>query len=149
MKAALANRTESAPRPRYLRFSPDELAPLIGRDRVVWDRTLPGFGLRYYASGKRCWIVFTRVKGVVTKRTNTGCGRKECLMAGSPLPFTNSPIWRNRWPKMGMRRAHNGLSPPLWTANGRPRALQQSRAVSRTSQRECPVQDFNTLWKGT
>ena len=40
---------------------------MIGRDRVVWDPTLPGFGLRTFASGKRSWIVFTRVKGILTK----------------------------------------------------------------------------------
>lgn len=61
--------TGEAPRTRAggPQFTDRELAPLIGRDRVEWDMTLPGFGMRRFASGRRTWIVFTRIKGVVTK----------------------------------------------------------------------------------
>jgi len=67
VRAALTGKAENIPRPRGPRFSLDEIVPMIGRDRVVWDPTLPGFGLRTFASGKRSWIVFTRVKGILTK----------------------------------------------------------------------------------
>lgn len=40
---------------------------LIGDDAVSWDATLPGFGLRSLPSGRRTWIVVTRIKGKVTK----------------------------------------------------------------------------------
>ncbi|MFZ4748530.1 MAG: hypothetical protein ACOYLK_16860 [Sphingomonas sp.] len=49
------------------RFPRRDLHPLIKDDRVVWDQTLPGFGLRFHASGRRTWIVFTRIRGVVSK----------------------------------------------------------------------------------
>ena len=29
-------------------------------DTVVWDRDLPGFGIRVYASGRKVWCVQTR-----------------------------------------------------------------------------------------
>lgn len=48
-------------------FTQHELEPLIGNDSVAWDMTLPGFGLRSFSNGRRTWIVFTRIKGVVTK----------------------------------------------------------------------------------
>ena len=61
--------TGLAPRKRAggPQFAERELAPLIGRDRVEWDLTLPGFGLRCFPGGRQTWIVFTRIKGVVTK----------------------------------------------------------------------------------
>jgi integrase len=61
--------TGAAPRKRAggAQFANRERAPLIGQDRVEWDITLPGFGLRYFASGRQTWIVFTRIKGVVRK----------------------------------------------------------------------------------
>ena len=49
------------------RFSPEEIAPLIGNGRVVWDDALPGFGLRLSSNGRRTWIVFTRIKSVVSR----------------------------------------------------------------------------------
>lgn len=49
------------------RFPRRELFRLIKGDHVEWDQTLPGFGLRFHPSGRRTWIVFTRIKGVVTK----------------------------------------------------------------------------------
>jgi integrase len=49
------------------RFPRRDLYPLIKDDRVIWDQTLPGFGLRFHASGRRTWIVFTRIRGVVSK----------------------------------------------------------------------------------
>ena len=49
------------------RFSAHEIEPLIGTGRVVWDEALPGFGLRFSGSGRRTWIVFTRINGVVTR----------------------------------------------------------------------------------
>ena len=48
-------------------FADRELVPLIGHDRVEWDITLRGFGLRCLPSGRQTWIVFTRIKGVVRK----------------------------------------------------------------------------------
>jgi hypothetical protein len=49
------------------RFPRRDLYALIKDDRVVWDQTLPGFGLRFHPSGRRTWLVFTRIKGVVSK----------------------------------------------------------------------------------
>ena len=49
------------------RFSAQEIAPLIGNGRVIWDEALPGFGLRFSGNGRRTWIVFTRIKGVITR----------------------------------------------------------------------------------
>lgn len=49
------------------RFSAREIASLIGNARVIWDEGLPGFGLRFSGNGRRTWIVFTRIKGVVTR----------------------------------------------------------------------------------
>ena len=49
------------------RFPRRDLYVLIKDDRVVWDQTLPGFGLRFHPSGRRTWIAFTRIKGVVSK----------------------------------------------------------------------------------
>ncbi len=47
----------------------DALAP--GRDRVLWDRALTGFGVRVYPSGARVYVVQTRgPKG--TRRTTVG-----------------------------------------------------------------------------
>ena len=47
----------------------DGLAP--GRDRVLWDRALTGFGVRVYPSGARVYVVQTRgPKG--TRRTTVG-----------------------------------------------------------------------------
>ena len=37
----------------------DALAVESG-DTVVWDRDLPGFGIRVYASGRKVWCVQTR-----------------------------------------------------------------------------------------
>jgi integrase len=48
-------------------FADRELVPLIGHDRVEWDMTLPGFGLRCLPSGRQTWIVFTRIKGGVRR----------------------------------------------------------------------------------
>lgn len=49
------------------RFPRRKLFRPIRGDQVEWDQTLPGFGLRFHPSGRRSWIVFTRIKGVVTK----------------------------------------------------------------------------------
>jgi len=49
------------------RFTVREIEPLIGNGRVVWDDALPGFGLRFSGSGRRTWIVFTRIKGIVSR----------------------------------------------------------------------------------
>ena len=60
-------------------FTQYELEPLIGSDQVVWDLTLAGFGLRCFPNGRRTWIVFTRIKGVVRK-----------ISLGSPATVTES-----------------------------------------------------------
>lgn len=61
--------TTVQPKPRAgrNRFSLADLRPLMGNDRVDWDNALPGFGLRCFRNGRQTWIVFTRIKGVVTK----------------------------------------------------------------------------------
>lgn len=40
-----------------------------GANRVIWDRDLPGFGLRLRASGARSWIVQYRRRGRLAKAT--------------------------------------------------------------------------------
>ena len=55
------------PRAGGCRFSVREIAPLIGNGRVMWDEALPGFGLRFSGNGRRTWIVFTRIRGIVTR----------------------------------------------------------------------------------
>jgi integrase len=49
-------------------LSPSELGLAFG-DRVEWDRRLPGFGVRCHASGRRVYIVVTRMRGAVQKIT--------------------------------------------------------------------------------
>ena len=41
-------------------------------DTVVWDRDLPGFGIRVYASGRKVWCVQTRRPGGGPKRVALG-----------------------------------------------------------------------------
>jgi integrase len=48
-------------------FSSDELFKLIGKDHVSWHSGIPGFGIRTHRSGRQSWIVFTRIKGKVTR----------------------------------------------------------------------------------
>ncbi|MXW35032.1 MAG: DUF4102 domain-containing protein [Chloroflexi bacterium] len=45
----------------------DALAP--GRDRVIWDRALTGFGVRVYPSGARVYVVQTRGPGGTRRAT--------------------------------------------------------------------------------
>ena len=35
----------------------------VEKDTIFWDRELPGFGIRVYASGKKVYIVQTRARG--------------------------------------------------------------------------------------
>ena len=49
----------------------DALAVESG-DTVVWDRDLPGFGIRVYASGRKVWCVQTRGAGGGPKRFALG-----------------------------------------------------------------------------
>ncbi len=37
----------------------------VGKDTVFWDRDLPGFGIRVYASGTKMYVVQSRSKGKV------------------------------------------------------------------------------------
>jgi integrase len=48
-------------------FTRDELYKLIGRDTVTWHSGIPGFGIRTHCSGRKSWIVFTRIKRKVTR----------------------------------------------------------------------------------
>ena len=43
----------------------------VAKDTVFWDRDLPGFGIRAYASGKKVYIVQTRARGK-SKRATVG-----------------------------------------------------------------------------
>ena len=37
--------------------------PAEGRDRIFWDRELPGFGVRVYRSGRKVYVVQSRSRG--------------------------------------------------------------------------------------
>ena len=41
----------------------------VGKDTVYWDRTLPGFGVRVYATGSKVYVVQTRSGGRSTRVT--------------------------------------------------------------------------------
>ncbi len=43
----------------------------VGKDTVYWDRTLPGFGVRVYATGSKVYVVQTR-SGGQSKRVTIG-----------------------------------------------------------------------------
>ena len=43
----------------------------VEKDTIFWDRELPGFGIRVYASGKKVYIVQTRGRGK-SKRVTVG-----------------------------------------------------------------------------
>ena len=42
------------------------------RDTVFWDSELPGFGVRVYPGGGRCYVVQTRKKGEAARRVTVG-----------------------------------------------------------------------------
>ena len=43
--------------------------PAEGRDRIFWDRELPGFGVRVYSSGRKVYVVQSRSRGVPRRVT--------------------------------------------------------------------------------
>ena len=43
--------------------------PAEGRDRIFWDRELPGFGVRVYRSGRKVYVVQSRARGVPRRVT--------------------------------------------------------------------------------
>ena len=43
--------------------------PADGRDRIFWDRELPGFGVRVYRSGRKVYVVQSRSRGVPRRVT--------------------------------------------------------------------------------
>ena len=43
--------------------------PAEGRDRIFWDRELPGFGVRVYRSGRKVYVVQSRSRGVPRRVT--------------------------------------------------------------------------------
>ena len=43
--------------------------PAEGRDRIFWDRELPGFGVRVYRSGRKVYVAQSRSRGVPRRVT--------------------------------------------------------------------------------
>ena len=55
-------------RPVISRWTVDRLRPQ-NKDIVVWDRDLPGFGVRVYPSGRKVYVVQTRARGAPRRVT--------------------------------------------------------------------------------
>ncbi len=65
--------------------------PVDGRDTVHWDRALPGFGVRVYATGSKVYIAHARSGGKPRRVTigrhgtwSTECARREAESVSCP-----------------------------------------------------------------
>ncbi|MDE0371466.1 MAG: integrase arm-type DNA-binding domain-containing protein, partial [Rhodospirillales bacterium] len=66
------NRAVTARPPVKLTKRPVDALSVASGDTVVWDRNLPGFGVRVYASGRKVWCVQTRGPAGQPKRFALG-----------------------------------------------------------------------------
>ena len=89
--------------------------PADGKDTVYWDRELPGFGLRVYATGRKVFVVQTRAFGR-SKRVTLG-EHMELAVAARVRMFL-----RQRAGDQRQRPAGRGLCRDSHRRTGRPAA---------------------------
>ena len=89
------------------------------RDTILFDRTLPGFGLRVHSSGRKVWIVQTRILPAFGKVPLAPAATPPRSAAGRGAPRTASAP--RTWP--------HGSTPPAET--GRARPIAPSRSCAR------------------
>ena len=52
-----------------------------GKDTILFDKSLPGFGLRIHPSGRKVWVVQARIEGRIRRIVNARHGEKELAEA--------------------------------------------------------------------
>ena len=110
------------------------------RDTFLFDRPLPGFGLRIHASGRKVWIVQGRIDGRSRRIDVARFGEMELaearrrahdLLARTALPFASSRRTLPRVRLMPATRRSTPFPTPSTRANSdSPRFASRARLVS-------------------